>query len=135
MGLLDQLASLFGGSGDPKSSNLRTLVTGLLNNPQIGGLPGLVQKFQAAGLGGIVNSWIGTGQNEPVSPDQVQDALGNEHVDALANRTGIPADQLLALLAQHLPGLVDKLTPQGEIPEAGALQSALAALTKKPTSA
>lgn len=135
MGWLDQLAGLFGRSGDPQSSTLQALVTQVLNNPQIGGLQGLVEKFQSAGLGDVVNSWIGTGPNQPVSPDEVHEALGHEHVDALANQTGIPANQVLALLAQHLPGLVDKLTPEGTIPEGGMLQSALSALGKKPTGA
>ena len=132
MGLLDQVSAIFGRSREGGSPGLSALITEVIGNQQSGGLQGLVQKFQAAGFGDIVNSWIGTGANEPVSPDQVHDALGHEQTEALANRAGVPVDALLAQLSQHLPGLVDKLTPQGEIPQGGILQSALSALGRKP---
>jgi uncharacterized protein YidB (DUF937 family) len=135
MGLLDQLGALLGRSREGGSPSLSALITEVLGNEESGGLQGLVQKFQAAGLGDIVNSWIGTGSNEPVSPDQVHDALGHEQVESLANRAGVPVDTLLTQLSQHLPGLIDKLTPQGQIPQGGALQAALNALGRKPTSA
>ena len=132
MGLLDQVSAILGRSREGGSPGLSALITDLIGNQESGGLQGLVQKFQAAGLGDVVNSWIGTGQNEPVSPDQVHDALGHEQAESLAQHAGVPLDTLLAQLAQHLPGLVDKLTPQGEIPKGGILQTALSALGRKP---
>ena len=86
---------------------------------QGGGIGGLVQRFEQAGLGGVVGSWVGSGPNGAVSPDQVHGALGSEMVQQLAQRTGLPVEQLLPLIAQHLPGLVDRATPAGEVPAAG----------------
>ncbi|HWI29231.1 MAG TPA: YidB family protein [Stellaceae bacterium] len=123
MGLLDQVATLFGKSRDSAASGPHALVTELLADAGSGGLPGLVQNFESAGLGGIVSSWIGSGQNQPISPDQLRDALGAERVQWLANRTGIPADTVLAQLSQHLPGIIDKLTPHGELPADGGVRT------------
>jgi uncharacterized protein YidB (DUF937 family) len=82
----------------------------------IGGLGGLLDQFKQKGLGGIVGSWVGPGENQPVSPQQVHQALGPDIIDQLSQRSGIPRDQLLAELSRVLPGVVDKLTPLGRVP-------------------
>ena len=94
---------------------------------QQGGLHGLLEKLRGAGLAEIVQSWIGTGANQPVSPDQLNAALGEQHVGQLAAAVGVAPQQLLAMLSQHLPGLVDQLSPGGELPHdmAGLLQAGL----------
>ena len=73
-------------------------------------------QFKQKGLGGIVGSWVGPGENQPVSPQQVHQALGPDMIDQLSQRSGIPRDQLLAELSRVLPGVVDKLTPLGRVP-------------------
>ena len=84
--------------------------------PDSGGLGGLVDRFRQGGLDDVINSWIGTGANKPVAPHQLQDALGPETVDDLSRETGMPRDDLLSQLSQVLPGVVDKLTPHGQLP-------------------
>ena len=81
-----------------------------------GGLSGLLQSFQQGGHGDVMNSWIGPGQNQPIAPDQLHQALGPDAVNNLSRLTGLPADQLVSELSRVLPGVVDKLTPQGRIP-------------------
>ena len=83
----------------------------------LGGLAGLVAKMQQSGLGDVAKSWVGTGQNEPISPDQLGGVLGNETVAGMAGQLGINQDDLLGQLSQMLPQVVDKLTPQGQIPQ------------------
>jgi uncharacterized protein YidB (DUF937 family) len=84
-------------------------------------LGALVSQFQQKGLGNQVNSWIGHGANEPIAPDQVAHALGEENIQALQQQTGAPREALLSELAQHLPDAVHELTPQGRLPDDGEL--------------
>jgi uncharacterized protein YidB (DUF937 family) len=121
MGLLDDMAGKVVGSVLGSSSN--PLATGLLEmiNNQPGGLAGLVQNFHQKGLGDVVNSWVSTGQNLPISADQVHNALGSGVVQQLAAKAGISPDAAGSSLAQLLPTLVDKLTPNGQIPQQGNL--------------
>lgn len=86
-----------------------------------GGLGGLVESFQRGGLEDIIKSWIGTGPNKAISPDQLHQALGTNTVDDLAQETGLPKQDLLSQLSQLLPGVVDKLTPHGNVPTDGEL--------------
>lgn len=84
----------------------------------LGGLAGLVAQFQKAGLGDVVGSWVGTGQNLPIRPDQLGQALGPDVLAGLSSKLGgAPAGDLLGPLAQMLPQLVDKLTPNGQLPQ------------------
>jgi uncharacterized protein YidB (DUF937 family) len=85
------------------------------------GLDGLVQQFQKAGLGDVVASWIGTGQNLPITAEQLGQVLGQPAMQAMAQQTGVDARTLLAQLAQVLPMLVDQLTPDGKLPQGGQL--------------
>jgi uncharacterized protein YidB (DUF937 family) len=82
----------------------------------LGGLGGLLAQLQAAGLDNVVKSWIGTGQNQPVQPDALGDALGKKTVTQMADKAGCSKDDLLAQLSAALPGLIDKLTQNGRIP-------------------
>jgi uncharacterized protein YidB (DUF937 family) len=84
----------------------------------LGGLGGLVRQFEQNGLGHLVQSWVGTGPNQPLSPGQLHQGLGPEIVDALVQKTGLSRDQLLAELSKVLPGIVDTLTPEGRVPAA-----------------
>lgn len=81
-----------------------------------GGLAGLANNFQQRGLGGIVQSWISSGQNQPITPDQVSQGAGSELISQIASKLGIPEDELKSKLAEILPAAIDKLTPQGKLP-------------------
>lgn len=87
----------------------------------LGGLGGLLERLQRSGQGKTVDSWIGHGQNEPVSPGQLGNALGPNILKTLAERSGIPEEELVRQLSQVLPGVVDKLTPNGRLPTAKEL--------------
>lgn len=84
----------------------------------LGGLDGLIDRFQRGGLGDAINSWIGHGSNQSVEPQRLADALGSDTVNTLQSRTGLSRDDLLSQLAQALPGVIDGLTPQGRRPDA-----------------
>jgi uncharacterized protein YidB (DUF937 family) len=81
-----------------------------------GGLSKLIKELQASGHGRAAQSWVGTGQNEEIAPHDLADALGGDTIDALSQQTGLERDDLLAGLSQHLPDLIDQLTPQGRLP-------------------
>ena len=80
------------------------------------GLGGLVERFRQGGLEEIIKSWIGTGPNKAISPNQLQQALGPETVEGLSRETGMPRDDLLSQLSRLLPEVIDKLTPNGKLP-------------------
>jgi uncharacterized protein YidB (DUF937 family) len=127
------LAGLFGSSGTGTAPRWMSAAMELLASEGGGqsGLNGLVGRFHDAGFGDIVQSWIGNGKNQPISPDALHDVLGNDRVNALADKSGLPVDQLLAQLSQHLPEFVDKLTPNGQLPEGGMLQAMLARFAQR----
>ena len=125
MGLLDSIAGSLGGQGQ---NPVLSLVTGLISNQDGGALAGLLQQFQAGGLGHLADSWVGTGQNLPVSGDQIQSVLGSEQVQQMAAKAGIAPEALSGQLAQLLPQLIDKITPDGKIPDQGTLQQGLGGL-------
>jgi uncharacterized protein YidB (DUF937 family) len=87
----------------------------------LGGLGGLLDKLQKGGLGNATNSWIGSGQNQPVSPGQLGSALGPVVIKTLAQRSGLSEEEITKQLSQILPGVVDKLTPQGRLPNLAEL--------------
>jgi uncharacterized protein YidB (DUF937 family) len=118
--------SLFDAINDALGANeahagLVTAAVEALGNASGGGLGGLVEAFQAKGLGDVVASWIGTGQNLPVNAEQIQSVLGSDLVQQLAARVGLPPEAASALLAQILPQAVDRLTPEGTLPAGGLL--------------
>jgi uncharacterized protein YidB (DUF937 family) len=115
MGLLDSIKSkVLGGSS--AQTTLLNGVMGLLGNQQTGGIAGLVQQFTGKGLGDIVNSWVGMGQNLPITPEQIKQGLGSDAVSQLASKAGLTPDQVTSHLSELLPKMVDKLTPNGQIP-------------------
>lgn len=118
LGALGEL--LGGGQGQGSQADLLKLVLGLLaGNGQGGGLAGLVQSFQQAGLGDQISSWIGSGQNLPVSGEQLGQVFGAEQMSQMAERMGLSTGDLGAQLSQLLPQAVDKLTPGGQMPDGG----------------
>ena len=117
MGFLEDMAGKKLGSMLSSSSNpLAAGVMQMINN-QPGGLSGLIQQFHDKGMGGLVSSWVGTGQNLPISADQIQHVLGSEQVKELAAKAGISPDVVSSHLSELLPMLVDKLTPNGQVPQ------------------
>ncbi len=132
MGLLDsivgQVAGSLSGAGAGQQGGLLEAVTGLINNPQTGGLQGLIQAFEQQGLGHVISSWISTGQNLPISAEQLQSVLGNEQVQAIAQKLGLSPQDISSHLTQLLPQVVDKVTPDGAVPQGDALQSAIGML-------
>ena len=122
MGLMDHLGQAAGGmlGGQGGQNPLLQAVAGLLGkDSSIGGLAGLVQAFQKNGLGEIVNSWVSTGQNLPVTPNQVEQGLGSNLVNQIAAKAGLSPGATNSQLAGILPDLVDKLTPNGKIENGG----------------
>jgi uncharacterized protein YidB (DUF937 family) len=114
-GLLGAVMSNVGGAG-----GLAGALGGLLaNDGDHGGLGGLVGKFEQAGLGNVVSSWVGNGQNLPISADQLQSVLGSDAVAGIAQKLGVDPTTALGQISQMLPGLVDKMTPNGQAPAGG----------------
>ena len=81
-----------------------------------GGLGDLLEQFKGAGREDTAKSWVGTGQNEPIAPDELAQVLTPDQIDFLTQRTGLSREALLSGLSQHLPGVVDGLTPAGRLP-------------------
>lgn len=123
MGLLDSVMGAVSGHMQQNGGLSDVLGSLLANNSEVGGLNGLVEKFNQHGMGDIVSSWIGQGNNLPISADQITSALGNGTLGNIASQMGIDPAQLSGQLAQMLPGLIDKLTPNGALPEGGLGQS------------
>lgn len=127
MGLLDSVIGALGqgggGNGGGGQAELVSAVIGMLGNNAggLGGLAGLVSQFQQGGLGDIVQSWVSTGQNLPVSPEQLGGVLGNDRLGQLAQQLGMPQGDVAGQLSQILPQLVDRLTPNGQLPAGGGL--------------
>jgi uncharacterized protein YidB (DUF937 family) len=128
MGLLDSILGAATGKTDGSggAAQLIGVLGGLL--AQSGGLQGLANKFAQSGQGNTFQSWVGMGENQPVSNDQIQNALGSEQVKALAAKMGIDPAQASSFLAEYMPKIVDKLTPAGKIDPAADHQQGLAAL-------
>lgn len=128
MGLLDSVMGALSGKGS--GNPLMDAVLSMVNNPQTGGLEGLLAKFQQSGLGHLSDSWVSTGKNLPVSADQITSALGSDQLGSLAQGLGLSQGDLSAKLSQMLPEVVDKLTPNGQVPDANSLGDLLGSLTK-----
>ena len=128
MGLLDSiLGAVSGQSGQSGEANpLVGILGGLL--AQSGGLQGLASKFAQSGQGNAFQSWVGMGENQAVSSNQIQNALGSEQVNAMASRMGVDPTMASNFLAEYLPKIVDKLTPAGKIDPTADHQQGLAAL-------
>ncbi len=93
-----------------------------------GGLNSIINAFQQKGMGDVMKSWISTGPNPPVSAKQLQDVLGGDILAQFAGKAGLPSGQAGSALAALLPAVIDQLTPKGQVPDAGSLESTLGAL-------
>jgi uncharacterized protein YidB (DUF937 family) len=116
-------------SGNQSGMNplLQIAAAMLNNNGPFGGLQGLTQQFQQAGFGSHMNSWISTGQNMPISPDQLSQILGSGRMQEMAQQAGMDPQSMSGQLSQLLPQMIDRLTPQGSVPS-GGLEDALGSL-------
>jgi uncharacterized protein YidB (DUF937 family) len=94
---------------------------GLLNDSNSGGLTGLVTNLNDKGMGSLLESWMGSGANLPISGDQVQQVLGGQQLASMASSLGLPAAQIPDLVARYLPQVIDMLTPDGKLPDGAAL--------------
>jgi uncharacterized protein YidB (DUF937 family) len=149
MGLLDEIlkqASGASGAGVPQGSSLGAIADLVMKNPQIlaaalsmlnpkdhsvgggSGLADLIASFQRGGLGDAVSSWVGNGPNQSVDPGALASALGPDILGQFARKAGIGTADAGSVLASVLPGLVNQLTPQGQVPHADALESSLGSL-------
>jgi uncharacterized protein YidB (DUF937 family) len=133
MGLFDELAGGLAGklfSGGDKNKLFESIM-GLINNPQTGGLSGLAQIFKDNGLGDAMSSWISTGRNLPVSADQIKHVLGMDQIQQISKNAGVPEEEASKGLAGLLPEIIDKLTPEGKVPESDMLAQGLNILKNK----
>jgi uncharacterized protein YidB (DUF937 family) len=120
VGLLENLIGEAGGALEGGAGAHQELLQGVMGMfANRGGLAGLVQAFTQGGLGNLVSSWVSTGQNLPISASQITQVLGTEQVSQLAAKAGLSTQAASAGLAQLLPSLVDRLTPEGTIPSGG----------------
>lgn len=133
MGLLDAVLGAVTNNAQGGGGGLQDIIGMVTSNPQLmeaaasmlgndgaqGGLGGLVSKFQEAGLGDVIGSWIGSGQNQAISADQISNVLGSDALAGMASKLGLDPSQVAGQLSSILPGLVDKLTPAGQAPAGG----------------
>jgi uncharacterized protein YidB (DUF937 family) len=117
MSIFDSVKNLIGGETGGDSALLGHAMD-LVNDPSTGGLQGLVQQFHDKGLGEVVNSWVGPGGNHPITAEQIQQVLGQDRINAIASKFGMSSDDVSAKMAQFLPTIVDKLTPNGSVQNA-----------------
>jgi len=128
MGLFDSILGSVLGGGD-KTQMAINLATSLISNHSSGqGLNGLAQQFENAGLGHLMQSWVGNGANLPITGDQIQQVLGNQFVQQFAAQHGIPLAAAAPMIAQILPQLVNHVTPNGQVPSQAEVQSAVAGI-------
>jgi uncharacterized protein YidB (DUF937 family) len=102
---------------------IQAVLSLLGNDGPVGGLPGLMAKFQQAGMGDVIASWLGSGTNQAISGDQLSRVLGAGPLSQVASQLGVGSSDAANQMAQVLPGLLDHLTPQGRAPQGGLGQS------------
>ena len=119
MGILDSLENspaFQNALGQLGSAVLPAVLSEVLGSGSQGGLSAIVAKLQQAGLGDQVKSWLGNGQNLPITAQQLQEVLGSDAVRQLAAKYNIPVDQITQILAHQIPNAVDKASPDGKLP-------------------
>lgn len=124
MGLLDSVIGAAGGAREGGSLGgngdaLQAVIAMLAQRGGSGGLEGLLQQFSQGGLGNLVASWVGTGNNLPISPEQLEGVLGEDTLAGLAQQLGVSRGEAASQMSQTLPQVIDSLTPNGELPGAG----------------
>ncbi len=110
MGIFGDLGGLLGHLFEPHGGSQAVLSQVL---EEMGGVQGAIGKLQKAGLGDQVSSWLGRGPNQPVTPDAIGDAFGRSKLGEIAAKLGVPPDHLSHMIAQALPGLIDRISPFG----------------------
>ncbi len=112
MGLLDSFGGVISSIAAAEGP---ALMSAVLARTNLGSLGGIVNQLQQSGLGPQVQTWLGNGANAPISVDQIRAALGDQHVQQIASQLGIPVDQALKFLTEHLPNAVDQASPNGTL--------------------
>jgi len=130
MGIFDDLKAVAGMGSTSQGQHPGALcaVLDYVNSPQVGGISGLQKMFEEKGLGGVASSWIGSGQNLPISADELQSVLHSDALQQAAQKHGIDPSQLTSIMSALLPHVVDKLTPDGQVPEPAMLQQLMKAV-------
>lgn len=116
------------GGGDSK---LTESLMGMLGDDSSGGLKGLVNSFKEKGMGDLVSSWIGSGENSKISADQIQKVLGKTNLEGMASKLGVSYEDISNKVSEYLPQIIDKLTPDGKIPDNNIIQQGLNFFNKK----
>jgi uncharacterized protein YidB (DUF937 family) len=131
MGLFDEIVKNVGGQmSNDEQKNMLNLVMGLVRDPKVGGLSGLVNSFTKKGFGDLVSSWVGTGENKAVTETQIEEVLGQDKIEQIAKETGTSTTSVNNGLASFLPQIIDKLTPEGKVTEGGLLDQGVDMLKK-----
>lgn len=123
MGMLDKMTGSFGEqlkSGNGKEGSILSSAMDLFSGA--GGLHGLINSFQQKGLGDIVSSWVSRGENRSITPQQVKEGIGSDRVSQVAAKAGVSEDEAAQTLSRHLPDFIDKMTPEGNVPEGGWME-------------
>ena len=132
MGLLDDVLGMAGmGNSSAQSqqgAGALGMILNYINSPEVGGIAGLQKMFQEKGLGNIISSWISTGQNLPISADQLQNVLQGGALQNMAAKSGMDMSQLTTIFSQLMPHAVDQMTPNGQIPDSKALDQMMKGL-------
>lgn len=130
MGILDDITNVLGGKKEG-SGEEKSIIDSAMDLFKSGGLSNLTKSFENNGLGNIISSWIGKGENLPVSGDQIKKTVDSSFITDIAAKLGLSEEKASEKIAGILPGLVDKLTPDGKIPEGNILQEGIDFLKKK----
>ncbi len=125
MSLLDIAAQALGGANTAGGSSAAIQEVMNMVNSYPGGVGGLVGAFEKNGLGGVASSWVGTGANQPVTPQQVQAGVGSDAISSMASKLGVSPDVASGVMAQLLPHVVDHMTPGGQVPAGGGNMMAM----------
>jgi len=141
MGFLDSLTKsvgeLLGGPEEQKDKQkkLAEAATDIVADKESGGLEGLARLFKNKGLGDVISSWIGTGQNQPVTAEQVENVIGSERIRQYAEKLGFSNEDVSNGIAAVLPRIIDVLTPDGQVPDQPDLDQEVAGLKDRLSSA
>jgi len=117
--------------GGTKNKLVDSIAGMLDDNSSLGGVDGVLDRFRNKGMGDKVDSWVSTGPNKPLTAHEVEEALGEDKVQRLADKSGVSYDEAASGIAAMLPDFIDQLTPGGHKLETEALEETLASLRKK----
>ena len=136
MGLFDSIvgqvgAALSSGQSQGNQNGMMDVISHLLSDPETGGLQGLLKSFQDKGLGDIAASWVGTGQNQPITAAQIQQVIGSDRLASISQRFGLSPDTVAAGLAEMLPHVIDHLSPNGQLSANHLVEQGLSLLKTK----